>query len=242
MGGAILGERGYAVVGVWTGIFMSELLLDYLQASFDDHGIASERRAGLIQATDGLTIEPRVFPREDVRGTAQVQVDFAVDSPRLKGVPLVDSFAGVGNTPDEAQRNAAGKFLQGSFHAIASALTSHDCDAGQVEWEDRSVGAHTWRVCTGPVVMVASREGARIEGATEFLPRLNALCIENRGPGPHWMRVFLGALDGKHMGSEVLVDGAVWVAGQRLLDAHAWTFPAGYASLRQLLIALPREA
>ena len=60
--------------------------------------------------------------------------------------------------------------------------------------------------------------------------------------GPHWMRVFLGALDGKHMGSEVLVDGEIWPAGQALLDAHEFTFPPGYASLRHLLIALPKDA
>ena len=65
--------------------------------------------------------------------------------------------------------------------------------------------------------------------------------VETMAAGPHWMRVFLGALDGKHMGSEVLVDGEVWAPGQQLLDAHAWTYPAGYASLRHLLIALPRK-
>ncbi|MEO8063366.1 MAG: DUF6348 family protein [Pseudomonadota bacterium] len=221
---------------------MSELLLAYLQSGFADHGIGCERRSGVIHATDGLTVEPRVSRREDVRGTAQVRVDFAIDSPLLAGVPLVDSFAGVGNTPDEAERNAAGKFLQGSFHVVAAALTSHDGDGGQVEWEDRSAGNNAWRVCNGPVLTVASREGARIEGSAEFFPRLNTLFIENMTSGPHWMRVFLGALDGKHMGSEVLVDGAVWAPGQQLLDEHTWVYPAGYASLRYLLIALPRTA
>jgi hypothetical protein len=219
---------------------MSDLLLEHLQSAFGDHGIGCERRGGLIEATDGLTVEPRVFPREDVRGTAQVQVDFAIASPHLSGVPLVDSFAGVGNTHDEAELNAAGKFLQGSFHVIAAALTSSDRGGGQVEWADRSAGDRAWKVCAGPVLMVASREGARIAGAADFFPRLTALFVENMAPGPHWMRVFLGALDGKHMGSEVLVDGAVWAPGQQLLDAHAWTYPAGYASLRHLLIALPR--
>jgi hypothetical protein len=220
---------------------MSELLLEYLQTSFGDHGIGSERRAGLIQATDGLTVEPRVSARDDVRGTAQVQVDFAIGSPRLEGVPLIDSFAGVGNTRDDAERNAAGKFLQGSFHVIAAALTDNSSNASQVEWDDRSAGDRAWRVCSGPVLMVASREGARIAGATDFFPRLIALFVEKMSPGPHWMRVFLGALDGKHMGSEVLVDGEVWTTGQQLLDEHAWTYPAGYASLRHLLIALPRN-
>ncbi len=217
---------------------MSEQLLDYLQSSFAGHGIGCERHAGRIHAPDGLTVEPRVFPREDVRGTAQVQVDFAVGSPLLTGVPLVDSFAGVGNTRDEAERNAAGKFLQGSFHVIAAALTSHG-DESQVEWAERSAGDRAWRVCAGPVLVVASREGARIEGAADFFPRLNTLFIENLASGPHWMRVFLGALDGKHMGSEVLVDAEVWAPGQQLLDEHPWAYPAGYASLRHLLIALP---
>jgi hypothetical protein len=220
---------------------MSEQLLEFLQTSFRDHGIESERRENRIRAADGLSVEPRVFPREELRGTAQVQVDFAVESPLLAGIPLVDSFAGVGNTREEAERNAAGKFLQGSFHVVAEALTSHLCDASQVEWEDWSAGGHGWKVCVGPVLMVASREGARIDGVEQFFPRLNALFSETLAPGPHWMRVFLGALDGKHMGGEVLVDGDVWPAGQALLDAQAWVYPEGYASFRHLLIALPRK-
>lgn len=220
---------------------MSEQLLDFLQMSFRAHGIECERRENRILAADGLTVEARVFPREELRGTSQAQVDFVVESPLLAGLPLVDSFAGVGNSGDEAERNAAGKFLQGSFHVVAEALTDHRCDAAQVEWEDWSAGDHGWKVCVGPVLMVASREGARIEGVEQFFPQLNALFSETLAPGPHWMRVFLGALDGKHMGSEVLVDGAVWPAGQELLDAQVWTYPEGYASFRHLLIALPRK-
>jgi hypothetical protein len=218
---------------------MSELLLDFLQSSFAHRGIDCARRANRVEAGHGLTIEPRVFAREDVRGTAQVQVDFAIESPLLAGVPLLDSFAGVGNTPDEAQRNAAGKFLQGSFHVIVAALAGGTDD--QVEWEDWSAAGLTWKACTGPVLMVASREGARIEGVAEFLPRLNASFSATLAPGPHWLRVFLGAVDGKHMGSEVLSDGAVWAAGQKMLDEHAWVYPPGYASFRHLLIALPRD-
>ncbi|MEJ0085929.1 MAG: DUF6348 family protein [Pseudomonadota bacterium] len=220
---------------------MSQLLLDLLQSSFAGHGIPCERSENLIHARDGLRVEPRVFPRKDVRGTAQVQVDFAIESPRLPGLPLVDSFAGVGNTRDDAERNAAGKFLQGSFHVIAAALGGHTDDA-EVEWEDWSAGERAWKVCTGPVLMVASREGARIEGVAEFFPQLASLFCESLEPGPHWMRVFLGAVDGKHMGGEVLVDGAVWAAGQQLLDGHAWVYPQGYASFRHLLIALPLDA
>ena len=77
---------------------MSEQLLEYLQVSFASHGVESERSGTVIRAGDGLAIEPRVFPREAVGGTVQVQADFAIESPRLSGVAILDSFAGVGDT------------------------------------------------------------------------------------------------------------------------------------------------
>ncbi len=221
---------------------MSELLLEYLQKAFASHGLESERGGNAIRAPDGLVIEPRVLPRSALGGTAQVQVDFAIDSPRLPGIAFLDSFSGVGDTPENAEINGFSKFLQGSFHVIAEALTTHDCGQDHVEWEDWQGSGHSWRVCTGPLLMIASRAGSRIEGFAEFFPRLNELFNETMTAGPHWMRVFLGALDGEHRGSEVLVDGEVWPAGQALLDAHVFACPPGYASLRHLLIALPNDA
>ena len=220
---------------------MSEVLLDFLQASLAAHGLGCQRAGGTIRAQDGLTLEPRVFPREAVQGTAQTQVDFVIESPRLQGVPILDSFAGVGDTAENAEKNAAGKFLQGSFHVIVEALTTHSCDSEQVEWEEWSGTGHGWRVCSGPLLLIASREGARISGFEEFFPQLNTLFSQSMAAGPHWMRVFLGTLGGKHTGSEVLVDGEIWAAGQALLDAHAWVYPEGYASFRHLLIALPGD-
>jgi len=219
---------------------MSEQLLEYLQVSLTSHGLACERGGDAIRAQDGLEIEPRVIPRESVAGTAQVQVDFRVQSPRLAGLPFLDSFAGVADTPENAEKNAFSKFLQGSFHVIAEALTTHDCGQDQVEWEDWSGAGHSWRVCTGPLLLIGSRAGSRVEGFGEFFPRLAHLFRENMSAGPHWMRVYLGALDGKQLGSEVLVDGAVWPEGQKLLDEHPFDFPEGFASIRHLLIVLPR--
>jgi uncharacterized protein DUF6348 len=222
---------------------MSEQLLDALQAAFSGHGIAAERGAGLLRAEGGLTLEPRVFPREAVGGTAQVQVDFTVASPRLGPDPLLDSYAGVGATAEEAERNAFGKFLQASFHVIAETLTTHRRDDSQVEWETWTGAQHQrWQVCSGPLLMLATRGGARIDGFGEFFPVLAARFRETMPAGPHWMRLFLGSLNGQHSGSEVLVDGVVWDAGQALVDAHPWVYPEGYASLRHLLIALPTDA
>jgi hypothetical protein len=227
---------------------MSELLLDALLRCCGSHGIGAERAGGLVRAQDGLTLEPRVSTREPPAGSAQVQVqvDFAVQSPRMGAVPFLDSFGGLGATREAAELNALQKFVQGSFHVIVESLTTHSCPPGDgeadaVEWEDwvGESGA-AWRVCTGPLLILATREGARIDGFGEFFPALTDLFRARVSPGPHWMRLFLGAIDGGHVGSEVLVDGGVWADGQRLLDSHPWTYPQGYASLRHLLIALPK--
>src|SRR6185295_18017785 len=62
-GGAILGDSGYPVVGVRTGIFMSEQLLEFLQVSLASHGMKADRSGAAVRAQEGLVIEPRVFPR-----------------------------------------------------------------------------------------------------------------------------------------------------------------------------------
>ena len=221
---------------------MSEQLLEFLQVSLASHGMKADRSGAAVHAQEGLVIEPRVFPRDSVGGTAQVQVDFAIESPRLPGIRFLDSFGGVAGTAEDAEKNAFSKFLQGSFHVIVEALTTHDCDQDQVEWEDWSGAGHAWRICTGPLLLISSRPGSRIEGFEEFFPKLERLFGEAMDAGPHWMRVFWGALDGKQSASEVLVDGEAWPAGQALLDAHAFICPPGYASFRHLLIALPKDA
>lgn len=41
-------------------------------------------------------------------------------------------------------------------------------------------------------------------------------------------------------GHEVLLNGAPWPQARELLVAHGFLFPQGYASMRHLLITLPR--
>jgi hypothetical protein len=219
---------------------MSDWLLDALREAFVTHGLEGDVADGVLALPDHLRVEPRVSERDGINGAAQVQVDFAIESPRL-AQPMVDSFAGVGASREEAERNALGKFLHGSFHVIAESLTSHRGDADQVDWDEwTAAGGHAWRVCSGPVLFVATRGGARIEGFEDFHDALSALFSRSMPAGPHWMRVFVGSLDGERRGREVLLDGVEWPEAEQLVEEHAWTYPPGYASLRHLLIALPR--
>ena len=216
---------------------MSERLLDSLQRALEAHGLRSQIEGGRVSVQDGLTVEPRVLERG-----VQVQVDFAVQSPRLGGAGLLDSFAGVGADRESAELNAFNKFLAGSFHVLIEALTDHRCDNEEVDWDDWSGANGSWRVCMGPLFLLATRNGARLEGFDDFFPTVERAFCEKAGGGPHWLRIFLGSLDGKHLGGEVLVDGESWPETQAALENHAWVMPEGYASLRLLLIALPKPA
>lgn len=217
---------------------MEQTLLDALAACFTAHELRGEREGTLVRGPDGLTIEPRLVQRGTANDTVQVQLDFAIGSPRMNGVPFLDSVSGVGHTQDLAVVNALQKFTHGSFHVITAALTERVTEAN-VEVEQWGEGGRAWRAFVGPLFLQATQHGARIEGCEQFIGALEELFIASMEPGPHWMRVFLGALDGQVMGREVLVDGAPWKPGLDLLDAHEFDYPPGYASFRNLLIALP---
>lgn len=222
---------------------MSEWLLNALREAFLAHGLEGGITEGGLALPDQLRLSPRVSVRDTAHGPVQLLVDFTIESPRLAR-PMIDSFAGVGATREAAEQDACGKFLQGSLHVIAGSLTDQRRDAGPADWDEwtsgNAPGSHAWRVCSGPVLSVATRGGARIEGFDSFFEELSALFARRMPAGTHWMRVFLGSLDGERLGREVLIDGDEWPEAEQLLEQHAWVYPPGYASLRHLLVALAR--
>jgi hypothetical protein len=217
---------------------MSEWLLDALHESLAAYGAGGKVKGAVV--IGDLTLEPRVAVRDAAHGAVHAQVEFEIRSPRLEGGPLLDSHAGLGATREAAERDAFGKFLQGSLHVIAGSLTSRGIDPEHVDCEDWTGALASWHVCSGPMLMTATRPGSRIDGFADFFEPLSELFRREMAAGPHWMRVFVGAVDGERKAREVVVDGTEWPAAERLLEQCRWAYPPGYASLRHLLIALPR--
>jgi hypothetical protein len=219
---------------------MSDFFLRAIHEALLAHGLASEIAEDCVISQDGLRLEPRVFPREtSAANTSLLQLDVAIDSPLLEGGELLDSFAGMGESPEAAEKDAFHKFLIGSFHVVIEALTNHKCDHDQVEWEEWTGVAGKWRVCSGPLLTHGAPDSQLSPSYGSLLEKLTNLYSRQITPGPHWLRVFVCAMDHKLTGVEVLLDGETWDEAERVVYEHPWNYPASYQSLRHLIVALP---
>jgi hypothetical protein len=220
---------------------MSEAVLGYLERAFVEHGISARRDGPAVIAgeTIVLTADSHAQSRSD--HNVVIQLDITSRTAALGETPLIDSFGGIGDDFEEAVRNAFSKFLLGSFHVLAEALIDHQCDETQVEWLNWSNGKDSWRVCCGPILTQATGQATLSPGFEGYLTKLESAFAASAAPGPHWLRIFVGYLDGKMIGSEVVMDGEDWTLAQDLMARHDWAPGDRYQTLRNLIIALPGE-
>src|SRR5262245_2352043 len=127
-------------------------LLSAIQEAFVGHGLQAQRVENAVSVQDGLWLAPFAQVVKPDEGDCRVQVVVRVVSTRLGNLVLDDSFAGLGKSLEEAEKNAFSKFLVGSFHVVAEALTNHRCDSQQVDWVHWKGPTSSWSVCQGPLL------------------------------------------------------------------------------------------
>lgn len=220
--------------------YMSEFLTSAIDDAFRAHGIQSALAGSWVNVGDSLRIRASTQVRTTAPDSVTIQLDVITESPTLGSAgPIVDSFAGLGATQLDAERNAFEKFLRGSFHVVAESLTAHKCDSEQVEWEQWKGHSGAWKVCSGPLLTQATVECKTQSQYGEVLHKIQDEFLHNAKPGPHWLSVFVGFLKGEIIGSEVLLDGKTWNTGISILRQAAWMPSEDYESIRHLLVALP---
>jgi hypothetical protein len=74
---------------------------------------------------------------------------------------------------------------------------------------------------------------------TGFLEKLRPLFESSIQPGPHWVQIFFGSMQGKLIGCDVRLDGHQWNEALQLFTELGSDFPDHYETLRHLLIAQP---
>jgi hypothetical protein len=212
-------------------------LLSAIQLAFEGHGLQAKQVENTLAVQDGLRLSPSVQVLKADDEDCRVQVCVRVTSTRLGNLVLDDCFAGLGKSLEEAEKNAFSKFLVGSFHVVAEALTTHRCNSGQVEWTHWSGPSASWRVCDGPLLTVCS--GGSMDTASYPVTALRDSFVREASSSAHWLTLFVAFLDGKLVGCEAKIDGANWDSGYRILAGAPWTVTQGYQSVRHLLLALP---
>lgn len=196
----------------------------------------------ILSVDDGrLELQAEIFEREAPAGSHTVVLELHAYSNLLGGRSIVECFAGVGSTRDQAISDAFGKMLLGSFHVLIEALTNHACDAGQAEVEHWVGSGGSWQVFSGPLLTQHSGISTLSSTYPSFFSELNSLFIKTIPPGPHWVRVFLGSYHDQVRVGEVLLDNEPWEPGQSLLFSQNWSCANEYQSVRHFFLALPNN-
>ncbi len=219
---------------------------DMLMTILGNHHVPVEARVDHIEipGTD-VHLQSKVF-RNAQSPNAAIHLDVVVQSPQYLGNrSLVEAFAGVGSTPDDAVRNAFDKFCQASLHVIMAVFINRSLGEEQVDWEHWADSTHIWEVCLGPLLLQEGQPRELNEGSWNYSDLLDAFrdaFLKGASFQTHWLRCFRGSLDGKCIGREVLLDNDPWPTGEAILDR--WAFPnrPGYNSMRHFLIALPVQS
>jgi len=219
---------------------MSEFVRSAIAQAFQAHGIPSHVSQSRVHV--GSAVQVHVSKQVHARRPEgiTIQLDVRTEAACLgKSGPILESFAGIGATEVDAEKNAFGKFLLASFHVLAESVTIHQCDSAQVEWEKWSARNCSWNVCSGPLFTQATVECRSQHQYAKILLQIQSQFLRQAMPGPHWMRVFVGFLHGKVYGIEAILDGQEWAEAQEILQRAPWAPSQEYESLRHLLVAVP---
>ncbi|RWF28789.1 MAG: hypothetical protein EOS65_02265 [Mesorhizobium sp.] len=224
----------------------SDKVLDMIHGALIAHGIDAVRRdQNVLLQSRQLRFEAEVFEAE----AGRLVLEIYIFSPLLDVQPVIESFAGFGDTREQELNQAFEKFLRGVFHVAIEGLADHVCDNMQAEvevWQQSSPSWKIWqknvrwKIYGGQVISQATTElNSLNRGYPTFYAKLEKLFTASVSPGSHFVRTFFAALKGELICTEVLLDNKVWQEGQDLALSHDWDHGDGYQAVRQVILALP---
>lgn len=212
-------------------------MLDALAKTLETHGIAAVRNENQVALPDcGLVFMARVQEAPPRSDSTIIQLDVGSHAPILGQRIVWNSFAGVGASRTEAERNAFGKFVLGPMHTLLVTLGNHRCPSDATEWLDWRGSSGSWRVCTSPLLIQGDASSV---GYSTFTDRLREMFVSDVSPGLHWCDVFFASHNGSLSGAEVRLDNSAWPRASELLASWRVSPKQGYSSGRHFFVALP---
>ncbi|MER8448712.1 DUF6348 family protein [Mesorhizobium sp. M1428] len=177
----------------------SHEVLDMIHGALIAHGIdAIRREQDVTLQSRQLRFEAEVF---ETGSNGRLVLEIYIFSPLLDVQPVIESFAGFGDTREEELNQAFEKFIRGVFHVAIEGLADHVCDDIQAEveiWQRSSARWNIWRnnarwkIYGGPVISQATTELCSLSrGYQHSMPSWKS-CSQLRYPpeailyGPFW--------------------------------------------------------
>jgi hypothetical protein len=208
-----------------------------LQQLFESHGVAASRDGEWVTLGKPYTRCRAAVVNETPHPPDMLVIQLDVCVFIGFGPPVMESFAGIGRTRDEAIHNAFAAFAQGSLHVLlAAAFKPSDENDPQVDREQ-------WTIDEVPRDVIIG--GAIYKGLGELPKTLDLRWVEQfreqlaRQPlprGTHWVRIYRAQDSGRTMEIEVLLDNDTWPAMQKAAAGFEWPKADGFASVRLFLI------
>lgn len=189
--------------------------------------------------TGALRFGAVVYPWEASR--AQLQVDFTIEHPALAVPRLLESFAGFGETWNDALRQTIVKFERNTLHVLIAGLLDRGSCPEQVEWEPLGDAAGGFELCFGGMLQTFGTGKAPLLG-----PLIDDLKAALAGgalaAAVHGLRVFL-AYDGSALSvCEVLLDNEVWEEGVCIAEARDWRTGEETWGVRWFALVVPKPS
>ena len=207
---------------------------DILLKLLESHGVSASVKSDWIETTAGHKLAGNVV-REipSPAGTVNLQLDFYFDLP--DGRLLIESFAGLGTSREDAIKDGIQNYVANSFHVILSSFTDM-ANTDQVETEEWTINGRKRNVVIGGM-------GIRRFSDAEFNPptkwfsvvqkEIERMPLDDRC---HWIRCYYAQMDGKPMAIEALLDNeesAILLASMKQIE---WPTDPEFYGLRIFLV------
>lgn len=237
----VCGVRGYSQPQLSGNIVgrtrMNELLLNRVTELFEAHGIGAARRDDWVFPTVGCPLRAHMTPGDSRSNGVSVRLDIELAISSRESV--LESFAGLGSTPAEAEDDAFDNFCRSSFHVLAAAFYGHS-EPDQVTsevWQlsgieyDAIIGNYTLRSFGGDGTPLPEDLFPRLEAMIRGLPSTAPL---------YWIRAFYCNLNQTKNVSEVLLNNEQWPAAESMVASLGWERRDSYYSARLFLVLRQR--
>lgn len=155
-----------------------------------------------------------------------------------EGRSIIESSVGIGESNEEAAKDAFVQFTTNSFHVLLSSFftSEHDDEINVEEW---NIGGQTFKVIFSNVcIRGQAPQPLPLEWFEQFVAEIHQHQFTK---DVHWLRLFYGLANNEITVCEVLLDNDNWDEVQ----SKAYSFPLppseAYLSLRMFFVLIPKD-